>query len=102
MLGSVYGNLKAHAPIVFNGLICQPFYFGEHPETAWFSEKDWNAVRDLIYHTHHDSLRTVRLLRFYVDNVILIVKPDRLRFWIRSTAIRDADETIVSLREQGY
>lgn len=102
MLGSVYANLKAHAPIVFNGLICQPFYFGKNPDSAWFSEKDWTAVRDLIYHTHHDSLRTVRLLRFYADNVILIVKPDRLRFWIRSTAIRDADETIVSLREQGY
>jgi hypothetical protein len=33
---------------------------------------------------------------------MLIIKPDRLRFWIKSTAIRDADETIIALRKQGY
>jgi hypothetical protein len=42
------------------------------------------------------------MLRFYSQNMILIVKPDRLRYWIRSTAIRDADETLLDLREQGY
>jgi hypothetical protein len=44
----------------------------------------------------------VRVLRFYEANTILIVKPDRLRYWIRSTAIRDADETLADLHEQGY
>jgi hypothetical protein len=44
----------------------------------------------------------VRVLRFYDRNVILIVKPDRLRYWIRSTAIRDADETLADLQKQGY
>jgi hypothetical protein len=32
----------------------------------------------------------------------VIVKPDRLRYWIRSTAIRDADETLVELKNQGF
>jgi hypothetical protein len=30
------------------------------------------------------------------------VKPDRLRYWIRATAVRDADETLLDLRRQGY
>ena len=38
----------------------------------------------------------------YDANVILIVKPDRLRYWIRSVAIRDADETLHDLRRQGF
>jgi len=42
------------------------------------------------------------VLRFYEANTILIVKPDRLRYWIRSAAIRDADETLTDLRSQGY
>ncbi len=56
----------------------------------------------LIYHQEHESLRTIRILRYYDKNVLLIVKPDRLRYWIRSTAIRDADDTLIDLREQGY
>lgn len=102
MLVSVYDNLKADAPIFLDGLICQPFYFGDKPTASVLAQGQGDALRTLIYHKHHESLRTVRMLRFYIDNVILIVKPDRLRFWIRSTAIRDADETIISLKEQGY
>lgn len=102
MLAPVYDNIQSLSSIVFDGLICQPFFFGEKPESPWFSNDDRDEIRRLIYQHHHDSLRTVRMLRMYTGNMLLIVKPDRLRFWIRSTAIRDADETIVSLREQGY
>lgn len=102
MLRSVYGNLNSGSPMFFGGLICQPFYFGEKPGKGLVTSDQVAALKALIYHRHHDSLRTVRMLRFYDDNVMLIVKPDRLRFWIPSTAIRDADETVVSLRNQGY
>jgi hypothetical protein len=42
------------------------------------------------------------VLRYYDQNVVLVVKPDRLRYWIRSTAIRDADETLLDLKKQGF
>lgn len=102
MLRSVYDNLQPGSPVYLDGLICQPFYFGEKPTDDVVARGQGEVLRSLIYHKYHESLRTVRMLRFYVDNVMLIVKPDRLRFWIPSTAIRDADETIISLREQGY
>jgi hypothetical protein len=103
MLGSVYDNLKADKPVFLNdsGLICQPFYFGDQPAISWLDDTG-DKLRKLIYYKNHEHLRTVRVLRFYDKNVMLIVKPDRLRYWIRSTAIRDADETLVDLREQGY
>jgi hypothetical protein len=84
-----------------NGLTCQPFYFGEHPNLVWREEQNnEDELRKLIYEEKkHASLRTIRVLRFYSENVILLVKPDRLRYWIRSTAIRDADETLVDLRQ---
>src|SRR6266566_5057424 len=63
----------------------------------------WSGkLREIVYVTHGDALRTARMLRFYERNTIVMVKPDRLRYWISSTAIRDADETLVDLRRQGY
>ena len=103
MLGSIYGNLKAANPIFLDGLICQPFYFGEQSNISWIEKGTADDLRKLIYNEErHKYLRTIRVLRFYTENVILIVKLDRLRYWIRSTAIRDADETLVDLHRQGY
>lgn len=102
MLSSVYENLKTASPIFLNGLICQPFYFGNKPELSWLNEGAVDYLENLIYHQNHAHLRTVRVFRYYEKNVLLIVKPDRLRYWIRSTAIRDADETLIDLQEQGY
>jgi len=102
MLGSVYNNLSAGDPIFLNGLICQPFYFGDRPEVSWLNAGAEGELEELIYYKNHEYLRTVRVFRLYTENVMLIVKPDRLRYWIRSTAIRDADETLIDLSEQGY
>ena len=101
MLGTVYENLQPLRSIALDGITCQAFCFGKKPELDWSG--DWTEpLRKLIYVEEGDTLRTVRVLRFYERNVILVVKPDRLRYWIRSTAIRDADETLADLRQQGY
>jgi hypothetical protein len=102
MLGSIYDNLKASNPIFLNNLICQPFYFGDSPELEWIGKDAEPELTKLIYYEKHAHLRTVRVIRFYDKNVMLIVKPDRLRYWIRSTAIRDADETLKKLNQEGY
>ena len=103
LLGSVYENLHANEPIFLGGLICQSFYFGESPLTPWLMEGREEALKTLIYQDKQQQcLRTVRMLRFYADNALLLVKPDRLRYWIRSTAIRDADDTLTDLYRWGY
>ncbi len=103
MLGTVYDNLKASGHVSISGFVCQPFYFGEHPDLSWLEGELQEGLRTLIYDEKASgNLRTIRVLRYYSDNVLLIIKPNQLRYWIRSTAIRDADETLVNLREQGY
>jgi hypothetical protein len=102
MLGTVYKNLKASDSIHNNGLICQPFYFGKRPKVDWNLNGQKERLDQLIYKQEHGSLRTVRIVKIYSDNMMLIVKPDRLRYWIRSMAIRDADESLLDLRQQGY
>lgn len=103
MLGSIYDNLRPLEPLLMDGLICQPFCFGERPGLRVLESGREQDLRDLIYdEDKHACLRTVRVLRYYAENVLLIVKPDRLRYWIGSTAIRDADDTLVDLRRQGF
>ena len=100
-LGSVYTNLQPLESGLLNGLAYQAFCFGPISNLDW--PGDWGAqIREIMYRDHGDALRTVRILRFYEGNTIIMVKPDRLRYWIPSTAIRDADETLVDLQGQGY
>jgi hypothetical protein len=101
MLGSVYTNLRVSESGFLDGLAFQAFCFGETTDLTW--PADWSKqLQEIIYQDHGDALRTVRILRFYERNTIILVKPDRLRYWIPSTAIRDADETLVDLQRQGY
>lgn len=101
MLGSVYRNLRDVNSGLVDGLAFQAFSFGEKSTLNW--PEDWSTpLKEIVYLQHGDALRTVRVLRFYESNTIVIVKPDRLRYWIASTAVRDADETLVDLRTQGY
>ena len=101
LLGSVYKNLRAVDSDLLDGLAFQAFCFGGKSRLDW--PTNWSErLREIVYVKHGDVLRTARVLRFYERNTIVVVKPDRLRYWIPSTALRDADETLVDLRRQGY
>ena len=71
MLGSLYRNLMAHEPVFLNGIIAQPFYFGAHPDVSWLGSDCEASLRKLIYDESRDSLRTIRVVRYYEGNVIL-------------------------------
>ncbi len=102
LLGSLYDNLRAGDPVFLDGLTCQPFFFGDEPAIEWLGPDCAEQLANLVFDQTLPALRTVRVVRFYHDNVIFIVKPDRLRYWIRSIAIWDADDTLAELRQQGY
>ncbi|WP_339867515.1 HsdM family class I SAM-dependent methyltransferase [Pseudohongiella nitratireducens] len=100
MLGSVYRNLRPGKSDCFDGLAYQAFYFGEQCDLDW--PDDWSDKLASIVHKSNSAIHTSRVIRFYDENTLIIVKPNRLRHWIPSTAIRDADETLVELQQQGF
>jgi hypothetical protein len=102
LLGSLYDNLRPSEAVFLDGLTCQPFFFGDEPAIEWLGPDCEEQLTALVFEQTLSSLRTVRVVRFYHENVIFVVKPNRLRYWIRSTAIRDADDTLTELRQQGY
>ena len=84
------------------GVVCQPYCFGE-------GSVDWsgaNGLKDklnaLLHEQGNSALHVTRISRLYDGNHIFLIKPDRMRFWLRSIALRDADETLADLRMQGF
>lgn len=103
-VNATYKNkpLRALKNQAWPGVICQPFVFGD-------GEVDWHGAEQLkeklnvlLKDGQSTSLNVTRISRIYDENFIFLLKPDRLRFWLRSVALRDADETLADLRDQGY
>lgn len=98
-----YANpLEALTPQRWPGVICQPFAFGG-------GQVDWSGMEDLrgkldglLRQQRGSSLTTTRIARIYEGRFIFMLKPDRLRYWLRSTALRDGDDTLADLRAQGF
>lgn len=101
LLGSVYSNLRADRYGMADGMAYHAFTFGKASRLDW--PDDWSGPLQKILFKHGSAaLHTHRIVRFYEGNTLIIVKPDRLRSWIPSTAIRDADEALVDLQKQGF
>ena len=94
--------LKALAPQSWPGVICQPFCFGKGA-VDWHQAGELKGKLDvLLQERHGTSLNVTRISRIYEDRFVFLLKPDRLRYWLRSVALRDADEVLADLRAQGF
>ena len=100
LLGSIYSNLHLGQAGYMGGLAYQSFFFGDKSDLAWPNGWD-EKLYNLIY-KDNSAIFTTRIVRFYEANTLIIVKPDRLRYWIPSTAIWDADETLDDMQKQGF
>ena len=100
-VNAFYPGLHPLAAYRWQGTVCQPFVFGA-------GEVDWSGVEGLrrrlarlLEERHHGALLVRRVARIFDGRFIFLLKPDRLRYWLRSAALRDADETLAELRLQG-
>ena len=97
----LYPKLNPLPPQRWSGLICQPFGFGE-VEVDWLGAdmlKDRLAA--LIRTEHSPGMHMRRIVRLYDGPFIFMLKPDVQRFWLKSVALWDADETLADLTEPG-
>jgi hypothetical protein len=103
ILNSVYRNFKPLKPIQGNEFIVYPFVLGQNPEIELPDSIEGMEIslKKLIDHRVGYNLWVRRILRFYQKNVILLYKPNQQRYWLKSVAIRDADETFMDLFNQG-
>ncbi|MEA1991353.1 MAG: SAM-dependent methyltransferase, partial [Thermodesulfobacteriota bacterium] len=95
-------QLRALDEHTWPGVICQPYVFGEG-EIDWTGADELKGKLDaLLREKRGGGLDVTRIARIYDGACIYLLKPDRLRYWLRSIALRDADETLADLAEQGF
>lgn len=95
-------RLRALEPQTWPGVICQPFIFGQG-KVDWTGADELSAKLDTLLREQRGSgLIVTRIARIYDGPCIYLLKPDRLRYWLRSIALRDADETLADLWDQGF
>jgi len=95
-------KLRALEEHTWPGVICQPYVFGEG-KVDWAGADELKGKLDaLLREKQGGGLNITRIARIYDGACIYFLKPDRLRYWLRSIALRDADETLADLAEQGF
>jgi hypothetical protein len=94
--------LRVLEPQTWPGVICQPFAFGKGKVDWSGADELQDKLDGLLREQKSETLRVTRIARIYDGNFVFLLKPDRLRYWLRSVALRDADETLSDLRAQGF
>lgn len=103
ILNPVYKKFRPLQPIPMGSFICYPFCYGDIPQIDLPDKnKIISFLEELLHKQHSSRLFVHRILRLYDHNVIFMVKPNQKRYWLRSIALRDADETLIDLLEQGF
>lgn len=103
ILNPVYTHFHPLEPIPMGSFICYPFCYGDAPQLKLPDKSTIVPFLDELLRRQHGSRLFInRILRMYEQNVIFMVKPNQKRYWLRSIALRDADETLVDLLGQGY
>src|SRR5258706_1199421 len=103
-ISGVYKKNQLHAlePLVWPGVICQPYVFGKG-KGEWSGADELKGKLDaLLREKRGGGLNVTRIARLYDGACIYLLKPDRLRYWLRSVALRDSDETLAHLTTQGF
>ncbi len=83
-LSTIYDNQSYYA---------LEFCFSESKTTSKVQNNTENLDR-LIDNEVSDNLLIKRVIRLYRDNSIILIKPKQLRYWLKSIALRDYDETL--------
>lgn len=102
ILNPVYKEFRPLSPISMGSFICYPFCFGDKTQLELPQEDTVVPyLEELLHHQPGSRLFINRILRLYEQNVIFMIKPNQKRYWLRSIALRDADETLIDLLGQG-
>ena len=103
-INAVYkkNKLRALEPQAWPGVVCQPYIFGKG-DVYWNGAEELKDKLNSLLKEKKGNINITRIARLYDGNTgIYLLKPDRLRYWLRSVALRDADETLADLVEQGF
>ena len=101
-------SLYAAHPLQFvgqyswSGAVCQAYAFGSYQASWENADVLQERIGALVRTKQGAALQLTRVCRLYDGKFVFLLKPDRLRYWLGSIALRDADEVLADLRAQGF
>jgi hypothetical protein len=88
--------------------ICQPFVYGNPDKPKKISDSTKKQIENgnlesLIDNPHGTNVLYKRVIKLYPQkDMIYLIKPKTLRYWLKSIALRDASEVFSDLVRSGY
>lgn len=101
ILNNIYKNFKCSKPIEISSHICYPFFYKTKPEILLKINNIIKFENDLIK-IYNKKMKINKSIRVYDKDLIYIIKPKQLKYWLQSNAINDAFETFGDLVKQGF
>ena len=101
-INAVHKKLRPLPLKSWAGVSCQPFVFGKEVPDWNDAESLNDKLAKLLRAKKSPSLTMMRILRIFDGPFLFLIKPDRLRYWLKSIALRDADEALADLRALGF
>ncbi|MCD0464386.1 class I SAM-dependent DNA methyltransferase [Flavobacterium sp. ENC] len=77
------------------------FQYGENIEFEGIIDNEVD-INDLIINEFSTNSIIKRVMRIYRQNSIFLIKPKNLRYWLKSIALRDADDIFDDMIKNGY
>lgn len=92
----------------FDNLTAFVFRFGKQNANSIIdlTHGNFTKIETLVYNETHQNTRITRVLRAYLHqdgyDILILIKPNQMRYWLKSIALRDADETFADLKRAGF
>lgn len=87
--------------------ICLPLAYGDPENPKKLLEKEQKQIKGgnlqiLIDNKQGTNVLYKRIIKLYQPDMVYLVKPKILRYWLKSIALRDANEVFTDLVSSGY
>jgi len=87
--------------------ICYPFGYGNPDTPPKISESQISQIKKgdlegLIDNPQGKNVLYKRIIKLYGKDMVYLIKPKILRYWLKSIALRDANEVFTDLVSSGY
>ena len=85
-----------------NSFFACEFYYGSENIETQFRKNDVE-INNLLRERVGTNVAYNKILRLYANkDTITLIKPNNLRYWLKSIALRDADDTFDDILENGF
>ncbi|OFX58259.1 MAG: hypothetical protein A2066_02510 [Bacteroidetes bacterium GWB2_41_8] len=89
-------------PIKTLSYTCFPFSYGNAGFNPVLASKIQEGDLSDLIENEQESVHYRRVLRLYQKDMVFLIKPNTLRYWLKSIALRDASDVMVDLINSGY